>query len=166
MNNKNDEIGLFDFTTNNTFENRLKFGLYYEKVLLAFLDKYDLNFKNVSIDKPKSFYDFLRFDIRNKPIILELKSIVNNSNENVFLVSHYKVQKYKKMLIKHPNLRFIYIFNQVVSQYEYQFWYHDIDINKINNDEYFLTQLPSGSKYLEIPKRSFGKLEDCVDLLN
>jgi len=166
MNNDKDNIGLFDFTTNNTFENRLKFGLYYEKVLLAFLDKYDLNFKNVSIDKPKSFYDFLRFDIRNKPIILELKSIVNNSNEDVYLVSQYKVQKYKKMFIKHPNLRFIYVFNQVVSQNDYQLWYHDIDINKVNNDEYFLTTLPSGSKYIEIPKRCFKKIEDCVDLLN
>jgi len=165
MSIQDDEIGLFDFKINNTFANRLKFGLYYETVLLELLNKHNLNFKNTSIDNPTSFYDFMRYDTKNKPIIIELKSIVANSNDNIFLVSQYKINQYKKMLKTNPNLRFIYIFNTVVSKDEYQFWYHDIDIKKIKNDEYFPTQLPDGSKYLEVPLRHFERLEDCLERL-
>lgn len=165
MNNKNDEIGLFDFTINNTFENRLKFGAYYENKLLELLDKYDLNFKNVSIDNPMNWYDFLRNDTKT-PVILELKSIINTTNENIYLVSHHKIQKYKKLLLKRPNTRFFFIYNQVVLQEEYEFFYHEIDIKKINDDEYFLTTLPDGSRYYEIPKREFKPLIYNLEILN
>jgi len=154
-----------DFNLKGNINNRLKFGAYYEEILLKLLDENNLNFKNVSVEDPMCFYDFLRQDTKT-PVILELKSIINTTNKNIHLVSHYKIQKYKKMLRKTPQTRFIYIFNQVISQEEYEFFYNEIDIEKINNDDYFLTTLPDGSKYYEIPKREFNALIDNLEILN
>jgi len=154
-----------DFNLKNNINNRLKFGAYYEEILLKLLNENNLNFKNVSVESPMNWYDFLRNDTKI-PVIIELKSIINTTNENIYLVSHYKIQKYKKMLLKRPNTRFIYIFNQVKTQEEYEFFYHEIDIKKINNDEYFLTTLPDGSKYFEIPKRYFQTLKNNLEILN
>jgi len=149
----------------NNINNRLKFGAYYEEILLKLLNENNLNFKNVSVESPMNWYDFLRNDTKI-PVIIELKSIINTTNENIYLVSHYKIQKYKKLLLKRPNTRFIYIFNQVKTQKEYEFFYHEIDIKKINEDEYFLTTLPDGSKYFEIPKRYFQTLKNNLEILN
>jgi hypothetical protein len=149
----------------NNLSNRLKFGAYYENKLLELLNDNNLNFKNVSVEDPMCFYDFLRQDTKT-PVILELKSIINTTNKNIHLVSHYKIQKYKKLLLKRSRTRFFYIYNQVVSQEEYEFFYHEIDIEKINDNEYFLTTLPDGSKYYEIPKREFNTLKDNLEILN
>ena len=134
-----------DFNLKGNIKNRLLFGAYYERKLLELLDENNLNFKNISVENPMNWYDFLRNDTKI-PVILELKSIINTINENIYLVSHYKIQKYKKLLLKRPNTRFFYIYNQVKTQEEYEFFYHEIDIEKINDDEYFLTTLPDGSR--------------------
>jgi len=149
----------------NNLSNRLKFGAYYEEILLKLLDENNLNFKNISNENPMYWYDFLRNDTKI-PVILELKSIINTTNENIYLVSYHKIQKYKKLLKKRPRTRFFYIYNQVVSQEEYEFFYHEVDIEKINNDEYFITTLPDNSRYYEIPKREFNTLIDNLEILN
>jgi hypothetical protein len=163
MNTDKNEI--LDFNLKNNINNRLIFGAYYENKLLELLDKNNLNFKNVSVEDKMCWYDFLRNDTKT-PVILELKSIINTTNKNIHLVSHYKIQKYKKMLRKTPHTRFIYIFNQVKTQDEYEFVYNEIDIEKINDDEYFLTTLPDNSRYYEIPKRDFKPLIDNFKILN
>ena len=132
------------FDLKGNIKNRLIFGAYYENKLLDLFDKNNLNFKNVSVEDKMCFYDFLRQDTKT-PVIIELKSIINTTNKNIHLVSYYKIQKYKKMLRKNPQTRFIYIFNQVKTQEEYEFFYNEIDIKKINDDVYFLTTLPDGS---------------------
>jgi len=159
------ENSVLSFDLKNNLKNRLLFGEYYEKKLLELLDENNLNFKNVSVEDPMCFYDFLRQDTKIA-VIIELKSIINTTNKNIHLVSHHKIQKYKKMLRKTPQTRFIYIFNQVKTQEEYEFFYNEIDIKKINNDEYFLTALPDGSRYFEIPKREFKRLIDNLEILN
>jgi len=158
-------LSILSFDLKNNINNRLKFGAYYEEILLKLLNENNLNFKNVSIEDPTCFYDFLRNDTKT-PVILELKSIINTTNENIYLVSYHKIQKYKKLLKKRPLTRFIYIYNQVVSQEEYELFYHEIDIKKINNDEYFITTLPNNSKYYEIPKRYFQTLINNLEILN
>ena len=160
--NKNE---ILDFNLKNNINNRLKFGAYYENKLLDLFDKNNLNFKNVSVESPMNWYDFLRNDTKI-PVIIELKSIINTTNENIYLVSHHKIQKYKKLLLKRPNTRFIYIFNQVKTQEEYEFFYHEIDVKKINNEDFFLTTLPDGSRYFEIPKRYFQTLKNNLEILN
>ena len=39
-------------------------------------------------------------------------------------------------------------------------------IKKINEDEYFITTLPDGSKYYEIPKREFNTFINNLEILN
>jgi len=158
-------LNILSLDLKNNLKNRLLFGEYYEKKLLELLDENNLNFKNVSVEDPMCFYDFLRQDTKT-PVIIELKSIINTTNKNIHLVSYYKIQKYKKMLRKNPQTRFIYIFNQVKTQEEYEFFYNEIDIKKINDDVYFLTTLPDGSRYFEIPKREFKLLKNNLEILN
>ena len=87
-------LSILSFDLKNNLSNRLKFGAYYEEILLKLLDENNLNFKNISNENPMYWYDFLRNDTKI-PVILELKSIINTTNENIYLVSYHKIQKYK-----------------------------------------------------------------------
>jgi len=70
------ENSVLSFDLKNNLKNRLLFGEYYEKKLLELLDENNLNFKNVSVEDPMCFYDFLRQDTKTA-VIIELKSIIN-----------------------------------------------------------------------------------------
>ena len=144
--------------------NRIVFGSYFEKKLLDYFDENELNIKNVSLNKPYIWYDFIKIS-KDCIKIIELKSIQqsNKNNSNIYLVSKHKVDKYKIMKKKYPNLEFYYIYNEVSSQNEYEFFIYKIDINTI--DDYYITTMPDNTQYYEINRNNFTMLKYSLTML-
>jgi len=144
--------------------NRIVFGSYFEKKLLDYFDENELNIKNVSLNKPYIWYDFIKIS-KDCIKIIELKSIQqsNKNNSTIYLVSKHKVDKYKKMMKKYNNLEFYYIYNEVSTQNEYEFFIYKIDINTI--DDYYITTMPDNTQYYEINRNNFTRLKDSLTML-
>lgn len=139
-------------------EKRIEFGTFWEDYLLSNLNIQNLNFKK-SVNK-YSFFDFVRKDT-SVPVIIEMKSIINTTNEDIFLVSVSKIESYRKLLIKQPKTRFIFVYNQVVSIDDFQMYYYEIDMKLIDDYEFYITTIQSNqSKYHEVPKRLFKPFKD------
>jgi len=146
-----------------TVEKRVQFGTYWEDYLLTKLNDKNLNFKK-SVNN-YCFFDFIRKDT-SVPIIIEMKSIINTTNEDIFLVSVSKIESYRKLLIKQPKTRFIFVYNQVVSIDDFQMYYYEIDMTLINDYAFFITTIQSNqTKYHEVPKRLFGVFKDDFSFL-
>jgi len=146
-----------------TLEQRIVFGSYWEDYLLTKLNNQQLNFKKAR-DK-FSFFDFIRKDT-SVPIIIELKSIINTNNADVHLICNKKIKSYKKLLIKQPKTRFIYVYNQVVSIDEFEMTYYEIDMTLLDNFEFYISEMKhTGKYYIEIPKRLFKALKDDYTFL-
>jgi len=139
-------------------EKRIEFGTYWEDYLLSNLNIQNLNFKK-AVNK-YSFFDFIRKDT-SVPVIIEMKSIINTTNEDIFLVSVSKIESYRKLLIKQAKTRFIFVYNQVVSIDDFQMYYYEIDMKLIDDYEFYITTIQSNqSKYHEVPKRLFKPFKD------
>jgi hypothetical protein len=144
-------------------EKRIEFGTYWENYLLSKLNDNNLNFKK-AVNK-YSFFDFVRKDT-SVPVIIEMKSIINTTNEDIFLVSVSKIDSYRKLLIKQPKTRFIFVYNQVVSIDDFQMYYYEIDMKLIDDYEFYITTIQSNqSKYHEVPKRLFKPFKDDFSFL-
>ena len=144
--------------------NRIAFGQYFEKKLLDYFDENELNIKNVSLNKPYIWYDFIKIS-KDCIKIIELKSIQNSNTNNstIYLVSKHKVDKYKKMKKKYHNLEFYFIYNEVSSQEEYDFFIYKIDLDTI--DEYYLTSMKDNTQYYEVSRTDFTRLKDSLTML-
>ena len=115
-------------------KNRIAFGQYFENKLLDYFEKNELNIKCISLNKPYCWYDFIKTS-KDSIKIIELKSIQKNNTNNstIYLVSKHKVYKYIKMIKKYPQLEFYFIYNEVSTQDEYEFFIYFIDLNTIDN---------------------------------
>jgi len=144
--------------------NRIAFGSYYEKKLLDYFNKNELNIKNVSLNKPYCWYDFIKIS-KDCIKIIELKSIQNSNTNNstIYLVSKHKVDRYKKMMKKYNNLEFYFIYNEVSSQDEYDFFIYKIDIDTIDNC--YITIMPDNTQYYEVLRTDFTMLKDNLQML-
>ena len=146
-------------------KNRIAFGSYFENKLLDYFNKNELNIKNVSLNKPYCWYDFIKIS-KDCIKIIELKSIQqsNKNNSTIYLVSKHKVNNYKRLKKKkYNNLEFYYIYNEVSTQNEYEFFIYKLDINTI--DDYYITTMPDNTQYYEINRNNFTRLKDSLTML-
>jgi hypothetical protein len=144
--------------------NRIAFGQYFENKLLEYFDKNNLNIKNISLNKPYCWYDYVKVS-KDCIKIIELKSIQtsNKNNSTIYLVSKHKVDKYKIMKKKYSNLEFYFIYNEVSTQDKYDFFIYKIDINAIYNC--YITTMPDNSQYYEVLRTDFLVLKDNLQML-
>jgi len=146
-----------------TLEQRIDFGTKWEDYLLTKLNNQQLNFKK-AVNK-YSFFDFIRKDT-NIPIIIELKSIINNNNEDVYLICNKKIESYKKLLLKQPKTRFIFVYNQVIDNDNFEMFYYEINMTLLDNYEFYISEMKStGKYYIEVPKRLFKALKEDFTFL-
>jgi len=146
-----------------TLEQRIDFGTFWEDYLLTKLNNQNLNFKK-AVNK-YSFFDFIRKDT-NIPIIIELKSIINNNNEDVYLICNKKIESYKKLLLNQPKTRFIFVYNQVIDNDNFEMFYYEINMTLLDNYEFYISEMKStGKYYIEVPKRLFKALKEDFTFL-
>ena len=146
-----------------TLEQRIDFGTFWEDYLLTKLNNQNLNFKK-AVNK-YSFFDFIRKDT-NIPIIIELKSIINNNNEDVYLICKKKIESYKKLLLNQPKTRFIFVYNQVIDNDNFEMFYYEINMTLLDNYEFYISEMKStGKYYIEVPKRLFKALKEDFTFL-
>jgi len=146
-------------------KNRIAFGQYFENKLLDYFEKNELNIKCVSLNKPYSWYDYVKIS-KDCIKIIELKSIQKNNknNSNIYLVSKHKVDNYRRLKKqKYPNLKFYFIYNEVSTQEEYEFFIYKINIDVI--DDYYITTMPDNSQYYEVSRNHFTRLKDNLEML-
>jgi hypothetical protein len=140
-------------------EKRIEFGTYWENYLLTKLNDKNLNFKK-AVNK-YSFFDFIRKDT-NIPIIIEL----NNNNEDVYLICNKKIESYRKLLLQQPKTRFIYVYNQVIDNDNFEMTYYEINMKLLDNYEFYISEMKhTGKYYIEVPKRLFTALKDDYTFL-
>jgi len=155
---------ILDFNTK-ILTNRIAFGSYYEKKLLEYFNENELYIKNVSFNKPFCWYDFIKIKGDDEKII-ELKSIQqsNTNNDTVYLVAKQKIDNYKRLKKKkYNNLEFYFIFNEVSTQDEYEFFIYKINLDTI--DQYFLTTKKDNTQYYEVLRKDFTRLKDSLEML-
>lgn len=110
-------------------------GNYYEIKLFNYFLNNNINIKHISENDKYSSYDFImRYNKKN--YIVELKSRLGNiRNHNIEFISYSKINNYKIILKKNPNTNFIFIFNHIDNENEYNFFYYEVNFDFIEKLE-------------------------------
>ena len=109
-------------------------GDYFEKQLLTHLINNGINVKYISENNRFSLYDFV-IEKDGIKYLIELKSrLLGIEHHNIELICSNKITALKQIINKQPKTKALFIFCHITSQDLYEFYYYEIDFDKINQD--------------------------------
>lgn len=156
------ELNLNGILYNTSIEaDRRIIGKYYELKLLSYFNNNNIEVEYISNDNKFSSYDFI-ISYNNIKYIVELKSRLNDINMHNFeLICSNKIKAFKKLINKNKDIKILFVFNHIITEYNFKFYYYIVDTDEIENIAFLNHDCYEKPTY-ELPIRYIKPLEQLL----